>query len=94
MSYNLAGNRRFPITIISKHSIYIMVKMGMFLHGSSAPRYTPPPSNQPTIKLPNGGLGLLSLPMINSVRNGMTINMMDRIANARPGCSSCGGGSH
>lgn len=67
--------------------------MGMLLHGSTAPKFTPPPSNQSTAKLPNGGLGL-SLPMINSVRNGMNAGMLNRISNARPGCSSCGGGSH
>jgi hypothetical protein len=66
----------------------------MMLHGSSAPRYEIRPVGagfQSGIRLPGSNLGV-SLQLSNNVRHGMSMGMLNRISNARPGCSSCGGG--
>ena len=67
-------------------------KMSMTLHGSSAPRFVPP-SFQPARQLPRSNLGV-ALNLSSNTRSGMSMGMLNRIQNARPGCSSCGGGPH
>ena len=70
-------------------------KMSMILHGSSAPRFVPPAFQRPAQLSSGTGLGVgVSLNLNRNVGSGMTMGMLNRIKNARPGCSSCGGGAH
>jgi hypothetical protein len=67
--------------------------MNMLLHGSNAPRFIPPTVQRPS-QLPSGNSLGVALKLNTNTGNGMNIGMLGRIKNARPGCSSCGGGAH
>ena len=70
-------------------------KMSMVLNGSSAPRFIHPAVKQPNQLASGTGLGVgVSLNLNRNMGRGMTMGMLNRIKNARPGCSSCGGGPH
>ncbi len=71
--------------------------MSMDLNGSSAPRFVPSAVRQPNQLASGTGLGVgvgVSLNFNRNMGSGMTMGMLNRIKNARPGCSSCGGGPH
>ena len=70
-------------------------KMSMVLNGSSAPRFVQSAVRQPNQLASGTGLGVgVSLNLNRNMGRGMTMGMLNRIKNARPGCSSCGGGPH